>query len=60
MWIRNLDSLVQAFEKPVEGYHRIEFSPGGERVRIILPEKGLAEADRRILNNYQITRIQAL
>ena len=60
MRIRNLDSLVQAFENPVEGYHRIEFSPGGERVRIILPEKGLVEADRRVLSNYQIPRIQSL
>lgn len=53
--IVDMDSLVKAFEKPVDGYHLIELDPESENgQRIVLDAKAAEKASKEILERFGI------
>ncbi len=52
--ITRLADLVDAFDHPVNGFHRIEFCPGEALQRMILDADAAPAATRRVLERYRI------
>ena len=58
--IHSLIDVSEAFLKPKNEFHRIDFLPGSERMSAILPEEKLKESNQRIKNNYRIPKMFSL
>ena len=58
--INNLIDVPKAFLKPKNGFHRIDFLPGSERMSAVLPEEKLEESNQRIKNNFRIPKLYSL
>jgi len=58
--IKSLLDVSEAFLKPKNEFHRIEFLPGSERISVVLPEEKLEESNQRIKNNYRIPNLNSL
>jgi hypothetical protein len=58
--IKSLIDVSQAFLKPKNEFHRIDFLPGSERMSAILPKEKLEESNLRIKKNYRIPKLFSL
>ena len=58
--IKSLIDVSQAFLKPKNEFHRIDFLPGSERMSAILPKEKLKESNLRIKKNYRIPKLFSL
>ena len=58
--INSLIDVSEAFLKPKNEFHRIDFLPGSERMSAVLPEEKLEESNKRIKNNFRIPKLYAL
>ena len=58
--IHSLIDVSEAFLKPKNEFHRIDFLPGSERMSVVLPEEKLEESNQRIKNNYRIPKLFSL
>ena len=58
--IQSLIDVSEAFLKPKNEFHRIDFLPGSERMSVVLPEEKLEESNQRIKNNYRIPKLFSL
>ena len=58
--IKSLIDVSQAFLKPKNEFHRIDFLPGSERMSAILPKDKLEESNLRIKKNYRIPKLFSL
>ncbi len=58
--INSLIDVSQAFLKPKNKFHRIDFLPGSERMSAILPDDKLEESNQRIKNNFRIPKLYSL
>jgi len=55
-----LIDVSEAFLKPKNEFHRIDFLPGSERMSVVLPEEKLEESNKRIKNNFRIPKLYSL
>ena len=46
--IRRLKDVEEAFLNPDNGFHRIDFLPGSDRLSAVLPVEGLNQSNQRI------------
>ena len=58
--IDSLESLANALNSPVDGFHLLEFKKGSALQKIILDAEKLQEANQRIAKRYRITRMRKL
>jgi len=58
--IKSLTDVSEAFMKPINDFHRIDFIPGSERMSIVLPKEKMEESNQRIKNNYRIPKLFSL
>ena len=58
--INSLTDVSKAFLKPKNGFHRIDFLPGSDRMSAVLPEEKLKKSNQRIKNNFRITKLYSL
>ena len=58
--IKSLIDVSQAFLKPKNEFHRIDFLPGSERMSAILPKEKLEESNLRIKKNFRIPKLFSL
>ena len=58
--IKSLTDVSEAFMKPINDFHRIDFIPGSERMSIVLPIEKMEESNQRIKNNYRIPKLFSL
>ena len=58
--INSLIDVSEAFLKPKNKFHRIDFLPGSERMSAVLPEEKLEESNQRIKNNFRIPKLYSL
>ena len=58
--INSLIDVSEAFLKPKNEFHRIDFLPGSERMSVVLPEETLEESNKRIKNNFRIPKLYSL
>ena len=58
--IKSLIDVSQAFLKPKNEFHRIDFLPGSERMSVVLPEEKLEESNQRIKKNFRIPKLYSL
>jgi len=58
--INSLIDVSEAFLKPKNEFHRIDFLPGSERMSAVLPKENLEESNQRIKNNFRIPKMYSL
>ena len=58
--INSLIDVSEAFLKPKNEFHRIDFLPGSERMSAILPKEKLEESNLRIKKNFRIPKLFSL
>ena len=58
--INSLMDVSEAFIRPKNEFHRIDFLPGSERMSAVLPKNKLEESNLRIKKNYRIPKLFSL
>ncbi len=58
--IHRLQDVVEAFNQPKEGFHKIQFLPGSGRDHLILPDAELEATNQQVLKNFQIPQLEVL
>ena len=58
--INSLLDVSNAFLKPKNKFHVIEFLPGSERINVVLPIENLEESNHRIKKNFRIPKLYSL
>ncbi len=57
--IHSLEDVEKSFLYPKNGFHRIDFLPGSDRLSVILPDLNLREANLRIKKNFRIPKLKS-